>query len=272
MSDAQHLGIKIEGHGPCVVFSHGTPTYSGEFAEVASMLAKSFRSVLIDHLGFGQSPKPKNGDYSLQAHQMRFKQALAENKIKTFHLVVHDFGGVIALPLLKDKDFEILSLTILNSWYWPLSETEPQMKHQKLLVSSGILPALYRYLNFSPRVLIKMAWGSQRPLTKELHIHFMSRFPSPDERSGPIGFLRALFDFENPAWHRSDDLKGVSIPVQIVWGMADKLVSRRNLKRWQQIFPSATVSELPNVGHFVAAEAHELLGPLLETHFAKRQS
>ncbi|MCX6119228.1 MAG: alpha/beta fold hydrolase [Proteobacteria bacterium] len=272
MNNDQKLAISFEGNGPNVVFAHGTPTYSGEFAEVASILANNFRCVLIDHLGFGQSPKPKNGDYSLQNHQMRFRHSLVESKITSFHLVVHDFGGVIALPLLKDKEFEILSLTILNSWYWPLIETEPQMKQQKPLVTSGILPALYRYLNFSPRVLIKMAWGSHRPLTKKLHKHFMAQFPSPDERSGAVGFLRALFDFENSAWQRSEDLKSVLIPVQIVWGMADKLVSERNLKRWQQIFPGAFVSELPNVGHFVAAESPELLAPLLEAHFTRRQS
>jgi haloalkane dehalogenase len=252
-----------------VVFSHGTPTYSGEYDNVVKRLESSYHFFLIDHLGFGKSPKPSQADYSIEAHQERFRATLIENKIKSFHLVVHDFGGVIALPLLFDPDFEVLSLTILNSWYWSLVETEPQMKAQRAFVNLGILPFLYRYFNFSPKVLLKMAWGSHSPLTQERYDHYIGMFPTQRERSGTVGFLKALFDFENSVWKKTETLKNIKIPVQIIWGKADKLISTRNLERWKQIFPDAKITALEDVGHFVAEEAPQVFADELDSFLRK---
>jgi pimeloyl-ACP methyl ester carboxylesterase len=272
MKQTIHLNFESRGYGQNVVFSHGTPTYSGEYEKVVQRLESGFRFLLIDHLGFGKSPKPFRADYSIEAHQQRFRASLLENKVKSFHLVVHDFGGVIALPLLVDPDFEVLSLTILNSWYWSLIETEPQMKAQSVFVKVGILPLLYRYLNFSPKILLKMAWGSHCQLTKERHNHYIGMFPTRSERSGAIGFLRALFEFENPVWKKTETLKNIKIPIQIIWGKADKLISVRNLERWKQIFPNAKVVALENVGHFVAEEAPEIFADELDSFLRKNES
>jgi pimeloyl-ACP methyl ester carboxylesterase len=182
-------------------------------------------------------------------------------------LVVHDFGGVIALPVLFDAEFEVLSLTVLNSWYWPLIETEPQLKNQKLLVTTGVLPFLYRYFNFSPKFLLKLAWGTHSPLSKERHEHFISKFPTKAERSGAVGFLYALFDFDHPSWNETEKLKEIAIPVQFVWGTSDKLISTRNLNRWEQVFPAAKIVRLENVGHFVADEAPDILAVELLSFF-----
>ncbi len=258
MTNKSSVEIFIQGHGESVVFAHGTPTCSEEYSKVVSLIKNRYQCVLIDHLGFGASAKPFDGDYSISAHRKRFREALLSREVKKFHLVVHDFGGVIALPLIADKEFEVLSLTIINSWYWPLIETEPQMKSQKLLVDWGVLPFLYKYLNFSPLVLLKLGWGKHSALTKSRHDYYLSRFPTQDERQGPIGFLRALFDFKNSVWGESDGLTQIQIPVLLVWGVADKLVSIRNLERWIKIFPKAQVVKLKDVGHFVADEAPEL--------------
>lgn len=267
MNPLEVLSFQSKGIGSNVVFSHGTPTYSVEYENTVKLLETNFKSILIDHLGFGNSPKPEFGDYSLAAHQRRFRESLLKNGIKSFHLVVHDFGGAIALPLLFDSQFDIRSLTIVNSWCWPLCETEPQLKIQKFLVTVGLLPFLYRYFNFSPKFLLKLAWGKHSPLSKERHEHYISKFPTKSDRSGPVGFLNALFDFDNPCWSLSKKMNQVAVPVQIVWGMADKLVSSRNLTRWIEIFPNAKRVELDNVGHFVADESPEIFAETLSTFF-----
>jgi pimeloyl-ACP methyl ester carboxylesterase len=267
MASKDNLAFSKRGAGTPIVFAHGTPTYSGEYEQVANQIGHANQSILIDHLGFGDSPKPIDGDYSISAHRIRFRETLLQRNIKKFHLVVHDFGGVIALPLLTDSNFEVLSLTIINSWYWPLIETEPQMKSQKILLDLGIFPFLYKHLNFSPKVLLKLAWGSHSPLTKERHQHYISKFPTKDDRQGPLGFLIALFDFKNQVWLEADQLSRIKTPVQIVWGEADQLVSTRNLEKWEGIFPKAKVVKLKNVGHFVADEAPEILAKELLEFF-----
>ena len=65
------LAYRDEGHGAVVVFVHGTPSSSAEFAELFARLRTSFRCVALDHLGFGESDKPASADYSIGAHRAR---------------------------------------------------------------------------------------------------------------------------------------------------------------------------------------------------------
>lgn len=261
----QQISFLDQGVGEVLVIVHGTPTNSSEYREVIEELSPKYRCIAIDHLGFGQSEKPESGDYSIQAHQKRLIALLEYLKLKSFHLIVHDFGGVIGLPLVDSRDFEIKSVTILNSWLWPLIETEPQMEKQRWLVSSGIFPFLYRQFNFSPRFLIKLGWGTGKALSKERHRTYIRQFPRKENRAGAVGFLMTLFDFENSCWKQDDILsKMAGVPVQVIWGRADKLISTRNLERWKKLLPRAQVHALENVGHFVAEEAPEAVAKFVD--------
>jgi len=257
------VAYREEGSGDVVLFVHGTPTHSLEYRNVVKLMSKDYRCLAIDHLGFGESKKPVNGDYSLIAHTDRLRKLLDHLGVVQFHLVVHDFGGVIGLPLLFDRKFNILSLNILNSWAWPLYETEPSLRWQKLFVSIGLLPFLYRYLNFSPRYLLPLAWGKQSQLSSEVHALYLKPFLSRQDRTGPLNFLKALFDFDAQDWQIYKRLAKISCPTQIIWGTQDGLISLNSLKRWSGVLPHARVIKLEETGHFVAEESPELLTPIL---------
>lgn len=254
------IAYRDEGKGEVVIFVHGTPSSSLEFEDIIHQLKNNYRCIALDHLGFGESNKPKDGDYSLSAHSFRFLEFLDKLQIERFHLVIHDFGGAIALPVAIKRHHQIQSLTVLNSWIWPFFETEPQILKQRWLMTSTFMKYLYLHWNFSARFLVKMSWGSYKPLKPERHKQYQSYFRSPDERHGTVGFLNALFDFTHEAWRVHEELKVFSnIPVFIVWGQADKLISLKSFQRWKEIFPNAKVRLLPKVGHFVADEGSEFV-------------
>lgn len=270
------MAYRDEGHGPAVVFVHGTPSSSAEFAALIDRLGPGFRCIAIDHLGFGQSDKPEAADYSIAAHRRRMVALLAQLNVHDFHLVVHDFGGAIAVPLVIENPRRVSSLTLMNTWLWPLSETEPAMRKQLPLLRSRLMAWLYRRFNFSARVLVKAAWGTHRPLTGDQHRRYMAAFRSPEERSGTVAFLHALVDSAESSWQRWRDL-GVlaTIPVLVLWGMGDKMITAKTLQRWQALVPTATIITLPRVGHFVADEAPELVADALQrflTDAARRTS
>jgi pimeloyl-ACP methyl ester carboxylesterase len=93
------LAYRDEGNGETIVFVHGTPTSSLEYAGLIDRLKDSYRCIAIDHLGFGCSDKPKDADYSIESHTTRLRSLLSQLSFESFHLVVHDFGGAIGLPL-----------------------------------------------------------------------------------------------------------------------------------------------------------------------------
>lgn len=260
------LAYRDEGQGDTIVFVHGTPTSSLEYVGLINRLKGNYRCLAMDHLGFGGSDKPKDADYSIQAHTSRLKSFLSEQPAGAFHLVLHDFGGVIGLPLALQESSRIRSLTIINSWAWPLIETEPQMKSQLWILRSAMMKWLYLNMNFSPKVLLKMAWGKHAPLTKEKHKAYQDAFKSRDERQGLLAFRDVLLDFNQPCWGIKHELSKLTpLPIYLAWGMNDPLISPRNLDRWISMFPSAKVSRFEKVGHFVADEGEELLAPELVT-------
>jgi haloalkane dehalogenase len=52
-------------------------------------------------------------------------------------------------------------------------------------------------------------------------------------------------------------------PVAIAWGMKDPAFTPRWLDLWLQTFPQADVLRLPDAGHYLQEDAHELIVPAL---------
>lgn len=262
--DGVEVAYRDEGRGPTVIFVHGTPSSSAEFADVFARLRSSFRCIAIDHLGFGESAKPAAADYSIAAHRARLGALMKHLGVRDYHLVVHDFGGAIALPLALEQPEHVLSITLMNTWLWPLEQTEPALRWQRPLLRSSVMRYLYRRWNFSARVLVKAAWGTHRPLSREQHGRYQQAFRTPGEREGTVAFLQALVDPRNPAWTLTDRLKALSgHRLLLLWGSGDRVVTTKTLRRWREIFPSARVVELAAVGHFVSDEAPELVAGAL---------
>lgn len=258
-----HLAYRDEGAGEPMVLVHGTPSSSQEFAELIAMVADRFRCIAPDHLGFGASDKPANGDYRLVSHRWRLVEVLDRLGVERFHLVVHDFGGPIALPLVIDRPERAMSVTCVNTWLWPLEETDPSLARQRWLMTSSLMRAFYLRANLSARMLVPLAWGRHRPLTREVRARYTRAFPTPGSRHGTAAFLKALFDTSDPTWRAHERLGALdAVPMQLVWGGRD-VISQATLERWRALCPKASVDVLPDVGHFVADEAPELLAPIL---------
>ena len=92
-----------EGTGDTVVLVHGTPTWSYEWRHVIAALRGAHRMVALDHLGFGLSDRPAGAGYAPEDHARRFRAAIAHlAPADPITLVVHDFGGPIALDWALD--------------------------------------------------------------------------------------------------------------------------------------------------------------------------
>ena len=63
-----------EGSGPPILFVHGTPTNSFEYRHLIAALSKRFRCIAPDHLGFGQSSRPRSFAYTPEAHAAVLKE------------------------------------------------------------------------------------------------------------------------------------------------------------------------------------------------------
>jgi len=247
-----------EGDGEPVLFVHGTPTWSFEYRHLIGALRGGHRCIAVDHLGFGLSDRPAAADYTPEAHAARLRAFVDKLGLRRFTLVVHDFGGPIALPLALDDPDRVERLVVLNSWMWSFAD-DPEMTKRARMVSGALGRFLYRRLNASLRLIVPSAYGDRRKLTKAIHRQYLAAFPDADSRERVLWALaRALTGssaFYEGLWQRRQRL--AAIPTLIVWGMKDTAFRPHLLARWRRALPHATVVELAEAGHWPHEEQPE---------------
>lgn len=248
-----------------VLLVHGTPSWSFEYRHVIPILARSRRVVAIDHLGFGLSERPRDFSYTPEAHGEVLRGAIEQLGLERFSLVVHDYGGPIALPLAVEAPERIRSLVVLNSWMWSF-EGDAQFERGAKLMGSRVGRFLYRWLNASLRLLMPFAYADRRRLTPPIHRQYLAPFSARDERERVLWTLaRALLGSSASfarLWEQRARL--ATIPSLIVWGLGDRALPPPLLERFRQALPHAGVRALENVGHWPQEEAPERVGSLLD--------
>jgi len=248
-----------------VVLVHGTPSWSFEYRHAIAALSRTRRVIAYDHVGFGLSARPRDFDYTPEAHAEVLRELLRRLGLTRFALVVHDFGGPIALPFAAAESKRITSLVIINSWLWNLSD-DASFARSARLVASRLGRFLYRWLNVSLRLLMPYAYADKRKLTPQIHAQYLAPFRAREARELVLWRLaRCLAEQRSSLsrlWLERERLAG--IPSLIVWGLADRALPPSVLERVQQALPCARVEKLEGVGHFPQEEAPEQLVRLLD--------
>jgi pimeloyl-ACP methyl ester carboxylesterase len=90
----------------------------------------------------------------------------------------------------------------------------------------------------------------------------------PGGGTGPSPDVAALIGYTGPAMSDpalAGRLAGVDIPVHVVWGESDRIVTPEYGKAYAAAFPLSTFTPLPRTGHLPQVETpEELLGALLD--------
>lgn len=253
-----------EGTGTPVLFVHGTPTWSFEWRHLVRALSSRYRCIAVDHLGFGLSDRPREASYTPEAHAKRLAEFVRKLDLRELILVVHDYGGPIGLPLALDGVTHVRQLVVINSWMWPFDD-DADMRKKARVAGSAVGRFLYRYANFSLRVIMPSAYGDRSKLTPAIHAQYLAPFPDRWSRGAVLWPLaHALLgssELYRSLWQRRDRL--TPTPTLIVWGMRDSAFQPHQLQRWREALPSADVVQLP-AGHWPHEEMpNEVVSALL---------
>ncbi len=245
-----------EGSGETVVFAHGTPTWSFEWRHLIRALVPEHRCIAPDHLGFGLSDRPRGASYTPRSHAERFEAFIAQLDPDPFTLVVHDYGGPIALPVCLRHPERVKRLVLINTWMWSFAG-DADMEKKGRVAGGALGRFLYRWANFSLRVLTPYAYGDRKKLTPEVHRQYLDRFPDRWSRGAvlwPLAHaLLGASDYFESLWRERGALQGR--PGLIIWGMKDRAFQVQQLSRWREALPAARVCELAEAGHWPHEEA-----------------
>ncbi|AGL82768.1 MULTISPECIES: alpha/beta fold hydrolase [Pseudomonas] len=253
----QRIRYWVAGQGEPLLLIHGFPTASWDWHYLWQPLARHHQVIACDMLGFGDSAKPLEHDYSL-LEQADLQQALLAHLgiAEPVHLLAHDYGDSVAQELLArhyEERIDIASCVFLNGGLFP--ETHRPVLTQKLLLSPlGWM--LGR--TFSRQGLAKsfrQIFGPQNRPSESVLDDFWSLVQSND---GPrilhklIGYIperRARRERWVSAMQRGE------VPLRVIDGALDPISGAHMVERYRQLIPRADTVLLPNIGHYPQIEA-----------------
>lgn len=241
-----------EGDGPVVLFVHGNPTWSFMYRLCILEARDSWRCIAPDLLGFGCSERPDGWSCSPDDQAVCLRRLLDALDLDDVTLVVHDWGGPIGLDAALRSNCALRGLVVLNTIMWPI-DAWSRIGFFSRAFGSRLGRTSIRRGNILTR-LMPFGMGGRKPFTSAVHRQYIE--PLRDEAGAsaalPGAFLRSAA-FLEALYARRSIVKNV--PARIVWGMKDPVFRTNHLDRWRSILPNANVTELDDVGHFVAEEA-----------------
>ncbi|XP_019186871.1 PREDICTED: probable lysophospholipase BODYGUARD 4 [Ipomoea nil] len=110
-----------------VIFLHGFIASSSfwtqtVFPNLSEDSRQKYRLFAVDLLGFGKSPKPMDCLYTIRDHiEMIERTVIIPFQLKSFHLVAHSMGCVVAVALAANYSKSVKSITLIAPPYFPCS-------------------------------------------------------------------------------------------------------------------------------------------------------
>lgn len=239
-----------EGEGFPIVFVHATPGWSFEFREIIKELSKTNRCIAIDHIGFGLSEKPISFDYRAESHAANFSFFINSLSLNDVTLVVHDWGGPIALSWAMENPEKIRKLIIMNSMLFSVKEVK-QVKQMVSFVGSKLGWFLVKEFNFFAKTVMKMLIVNKDSFPKHIHRHFYLHLGKKEERKGTWVFPRELVDADNwlkQLWSEREKIN--HIPTTFIWGMKSIAMKEEQLNIWIEGWHTPKIIKIENAGHF----------------------
>ncbi len=241
-----------------LVILHGYPSSSYDFVEVLPALAKRFRVVVHDHLGFGLSQKPDDYSYSLIEQADAALDVWRQLGIDSAHLLAHDYGTSVATELLARRqrgflDFDIQTVTLCNgSMHVELAEMS---KLQRILPMRGVGPLAAKLANrvMFGRQIRRILGDGGAVSERELDLMWEGLV-----RDGGRDVIPRIARYQHERrkfWHRwIGALQQLDLPCHVVWGRQDAVAVAEIAETLAAEVPDVQLTWLDDLGHYPMIE------------------
>ncbi|MFG2136360.1 alpha/beta fold hydrolase [Streptomyces sp. NPDC048650] len=256
--------------GEFVLLLHGWPEFADSWSAVLPALgAAGYRAVAVDQRGYSPGARPPGiADYAvpeLVADALAFADSQGADR---FHLVSHDWGGIVAWALAGAHPERLKSLSVLAT---PHPEAlnraaagDPDQHHRLDYVRffrSGE-GAAEKALLADDAARLRAAYGGKVPAP--LVEANARRLAEPGALTATLNWYRA------PASVLSVPAGRITVPTLFLWGSEDVALGRtaaESTGEWAD--GPYTFEELDGASHWLPEEVPEVVTPKLLEHLGK---
>ena len=246
-----NLHFETAGNGPPLILLHGFGATRFTWRMLVAPLAASHRVVLIDLLGFGDSPKPYDADYSIRAQSRRIEAFLDAHQLKDVTLVGHSLGGAVALMTalrLRDNGL-VRSLVLIDTpaYRQPLPLFIRALRSLLGPALTEVVPA-----ELQVKSVLKLAYFDNSAVPKASVRVYARALRSPGAGRALVQTARELIPLDIDAL--SLEYPQMRLPTLLVWGRHDEIVPLSTGARLARTLPHASLVVIERAGHLPQEE------------------
>lgn len=263
----RRLHVRAGGDGGSrVVYLHGLGGSSTDWTDLMGALADDHRGEAPDLPGFGLSPPPDDGDYSVDAHADAAVGVIRSGPCPV-HLVGNSLGGSVAVRLAAERPELVRTLTLISP---ALPDLRPRLvPYQMVGALFPVLgPAVYTRIQSRPaevRVQDMLDATYYDPASVPAQ-RVMEALEAERERErcghaveSVLGSLRGLVAEYLRRGPRSlwRQAAGLQVPSLLVYAVADRFIDPRTARRAARVFPRNRLVVMNETGHVAMMERPE---------------
>jgi len=243
---------------PALLLLHGFPTSSWDWRHIWDALARSYRVIAFDYVGFGFSAKPPGYRYNM-ADQADLQEAfLRQHGVSEYHVLAHDYGDTVAQELLARQAEpgsrpRLASVAFLNGGLFP--EAHRPLLTQKLLLSvlGPVVAQLMSQRAFA-RAMGRI-FGPETQPDEALLEAFWQLIEFNDGRRAFPSLIRYMVERRQHRERWVGALEKPTVPLKLIDGGADPISGSHMVDRYRELVPQPDVTLLPAIGHYPQCEA-----------------
>ena len=259
---------------------HGLGGAATNWTDVMGLVRDRLDAVAPDLPGFGWSPPPVAGDYSLRSHVRALVELVETDGRGPVHLLGNSLGGTVAMILAATRPDLVRTLTLVSP---ALPVLRPRLSnvHLPALAAPWAGQRLARHLGRFPveqrvRATLALCWADPTRVPPERVELAMTeaerRARLSHDADAMLGSLQSLIvaylrPGRWPLWRLATH---VAAPTLLVYGLQDRLVDPRTSARAARTIPDTRLLLVPDSGHVTQMEHPELVAGAILRFVAER--
>lgn len=223
---ARIAGFADNPGGDGVILLHGYPETSIMWKALIAPLTKAgYRVVAYDQRGYSPGARPGSVAAYAQANIVNDVIAVAEAVGFTrFHLVGHDWGGIVAWSTAGRYPDRVATLSILSmphpgAFAESLSANEDQLRRSSYAVLNWVPWVSELVIGFNRAAWLRhFSWRDKTPEQRTEYIHV---FSEPGAVAAALKWYRAYSSID-----AAEEIGGTRQPTLYIWGNRDQRLGR----------------------------------------------